>query len=499
MERKYQRKLFDIEVDFEHKLNSAKQFRDLSNQLRKKFDNKKIVVSEKASIKKKSKIEWRIIDESNRDIEVYRLKWNYDDYTERKWIDVYGDTPSGKSDIIWDYHAFSPKIDVREVFGGQLFNGENRKKLTTETQKQKWDFFFRPIESKIGEYQRKRLEKVQEKFNRAKKEFIIAVIVLVVLSVLFLGLWQYRSDPMVILIIVSLMILGLLLNRKWLSRVDMPELLSTMRRKKKWIRAYSDEIDNLEYQIDEIVVPHSLKILKWLEEEIIELSIGAQITLSIDQGTALKALPNFNPLNLDGISIFNHAIFQPNFKGTIFDRLGKQAQNFYGYWTYKGGYIQSGWYMEFIFLTHEKVCTSTLYYDFIRGQTVYQSDKQYYYKDLIGNSVVTRRVDDPFHNKENKTVKMDIIKTSFKDSQVIAISLKNIKTSENIRNRIKQQKSMHESETHSSIEDNEKLIADILLSDTNSYDNAEFMIKHIRRELYRVKIKSNEDKIKLSQ
>jgi len=486
MKQKYQNKLFELEV-FDHDMDSVKQFRDLSKQLREAFENEGIKVSEIASVKKKSKNEWHIIDESKRDIKAYHLKWNYDEITEKEWIDISGDSPSGKSDSIWDYHAFSPEIDVREVFEDDLFSGENRKKLTTETQRKKWDFFFRPIKRKVGEYQRRKLKKAQEKFNTAKRDFWGSIILLVIASLpMIVGIWQ---NDLIRFLIIGILIILELLFRKWLSDIDIFALLHTMIRKRKWIRAYKDEIKNLEYQISKIIVPSSLRIVKWLEEEIHLLNEEARIKLSIHEATVLTP-DSANPLNLRGISLFGDAIFQPDFKSKVSERLGKQKQKFFGYRTYKNGYIHSGWYMAFIFLTHKKSCISTLYYDFIQGQPIDRFNKQYYYEDLIGNSVNTYRVDDPFKKEDNKTVEVDAVEMSFMDGRIMAVSLKNKKTSKDIRERIKLQKSIRELEARSPIEDTEKLIAELILSDTNSNTNADIMIKHIRRKLDKVKIKA---------
>jgi len=94
MEREYQDKLFELEVDFEDKLNTAKQFVDLSKQLQKAFYNEDIHLYKKAKVVKdeENDNEWRIIDESGTDIEAYHLKLNYDEITERKWIDISGDS-----------------------------------------------------------------------------------------------------------------------------------------------------------------------------------------------------------------------------------------------------------------------------------------------------------------------------------------------------------------------------------------------------------------------
>ena len=491
MEREYQKKLFKLEVDFEHQLNSAKQFRDLSKQLREKFDSEGIVVSKKASIKKKSKNEWRILDKFQRDIEAYYLTLNYNDITERRRLYVRGDTPSGKSDIIWDYHIFRSHIDVREVFDDKWFSCENREKLTA-MQRQKWDFFFRPIKIKVGKYQRKKLKKVQEELNQIEEELRVATIVLAItLLTIFMGAWKNGSVGM--LIVISVIILVSLM--KYLSNIDIIALLNTWISKKKWIRAYEDEIYNLESQIDEIVVPSSSQIVKSLEKEIYQLNTEAVRKLSIDKATVQTPDSDSNPLNLCGISLFSHAIFQPDFQRVIFNRLGKQTQNFYGYRPYKNGYMPSGWYMTFTFLDHKRVCISGFYYDFILGQRVNQLNKEYFYEDLIGNSVNTNRVDDPFDNQDGKTVEVDVVKMSFRDSRKIAISLKNIKTYKDIQERIKDQESMGEFEARSLIEDDdEKLIAKLILSKTNADTNADKMVKHVRKKLDEVK-----DKIKFTQ
>jgi len=395
-------------------------------------------------------------------------------------------TPSGKSDIIWDYYAFSPQIDVREAFGGKLFSGENRKKLTTSIQRQKWDFFFRPIKKKIGEYQRNELKEVQKEFDKAKKERRNAIIILTIaLLPMLIGAW---INGLVGAIIILIVLIITFINRKYLSEKDIISPCKTMKRKKKWIRAYEDEIDNLEYQISKIAVPSSLRIVKWLEEEIHLLNEEARIKLSIHEATVLTP-DSANPLNLRGISLFGHAIFQPDFKSKVSKRLGKQKQNFYGYRTYKNGYIQSGWYMAFIFLTHKKSCISTLYYDFIKGQPVDQFNKQYYYEDLIGNIVKTYRVDDPFEQRDNKTVEVDVVEMSFTDGKIMEVSLKNKKTTKDIRERIKHRREIRELEARNPIEDTEKLIAELVLSDTNSDTNADIMRKHIIRKLDQVKVK----------
>jgi len=491
MKHKYQKKLFDIEVDFEHQLNSAKQFRDLSNELQKEFDKKGIVVSKKASIKKKSKNEWRILDKFQRDIEAYYLTLNYNDITERRRLYVRGDSPSGKSDLIWDYHIFRSHIDVREVFDDKWFSCENRKKLTS-TQKQKWDFFFRPIKIKVGKYQRKKLKKVQEELNQIEEELRVATIVLAItLLVIFMGAWKNGSVGM--LIVISAIILVSLM--KYLSNIDIIALLCKMINKKKWIRAYEDEIDNLESQIDEIVVPSSSEIVKCLEKEIGQLNTEAVRKLSIDKAGVKTPDSDSNPLNLCGISLFSHAIFQPDFQRVIFDRLGKQTQNFYGYRAYENGYIPSGWYMTFTFLACKRVCISGFYYDFILGQRVNQLNKEYFYEDLIGNSVNTNRVDDPFDNQDSKTVEVDVVKMSFRDSRKIAISLKNEKTYKDIQERIKNQKLKDDLEARSLIEDDdERLIAKLILSEDNADTNADIMVDFVRKKLDEVK-----DKIKFTQ